>query len=537
MQAIRDADGNVRILQTMGEADFTIAHLAIYVMKCPVLSNDSDFLIYPVDWIDLKTLDPRGSQDQPLRCKRLDRQKFLAHFGLTEDRAKFLLPLAAALLGNDYSSGAELNVLSDRIFSQVKCLIFLVEFQSSESQFQIKQRKSKTVSPRHRKTEAILGWLGREGKYTEDPTLDSCLERLLNAVPADDRAKAVKLLMTAVSAYQFPCEDNQDTVQHSESCQMHSPVTGINCQFMDKYSRAELPSWCLDVLRLQLVFFDCQVEDANEPCSLDLALPILEPVIQLLLKMRTYEGTERPTQVEFVRRVGKRALRKASIQSDCDLHELPSRSSSELERKKFICQVLKSDFDEKCKYPLLQYCAVFWMKTCNVTRTEAAALLLAATKPEVIIEERKRIPTRNRKFEVEIVHSFAVFQRILDLANVLNKLLDEPFTSVTCFCQWTCSGMYRAVVEYRSAQELFDAHQGDCDDAIVLLKAIENNLDKLSVEKRHTSNAKTKRKSASKVKCDSGLPNELKAETDIDEDHQQGYFDFENKFALLEIAE
>ena len=37
---------NVEIIQTFGEADRFIAHLASRVLSCPVLSNDSDFLIF-----------------------------------------------------------------------------------------------------------------------------------------------------------------------------------------------------------------------------------------------------------------------------------------------------------------------------------------------------------------------------------------------------------------------------------------------------------------------------------------------------------
>ena len=91
LEAIRSLD--IEIIQTYGEADRFIAHQASRVYKCPVLSNDSDFLIFgSVELILLRSLDLGNG----IRCQKFKRDAFLKNFGLESDT---LLPLAAALLG------------------------------------------------------------------------------------------------------------------------------------------------------------------------------------------------------------------------------------------------------------------------------------------------------------------------------------------------------------------------------------------------------------------------------------------------------
>ena len=70
MDAIKSL--NIEIIQTFGEADRFIAHLASRVLSCPVFSNDSDFLIFggveviKIDSIDIGNLSHGNGS---LRCK------------------------------------------------------------------------------------------------------------------------------------------------------------------------------------------------------------------------------------------------------------------------------------------------------------------------------------------------------------------------------------------------------------------------------------------------------------------------------------
>ena len=89
----------------------------------------------------LRSLDFE-SEDDGIRCQRFKRKAFLNYFGLQSDT---LLPLAAALLGNDETgTKTELNQVVDKIFAQIK------------------HEKRKSVCPRHQRISAILKRLGRE---------------------------------------------------------------------------------------------------------------------------------------------------------------------------------------------------------------------------------------------------------------------------------------------------------------------------------------------------------------------------------------
>ena len=96
-----------------------MAHLASRVLNCPVLSNDSDFIIYEsVDLIQLSSVDIGNSDENfGLKCKRFYREKFREFYGLKSDR---LLPLCATLLGNDETLGqSKLSSVTEKIFAQV----------------------------------------------------------------------------------------------------------------------------------------------------------------------------------------------------------------------------------------------------------------------------------------------------------------------------------------------------------------------------------------------------------------------------------
>ena len=69
--------------------------------NCPVVSNDSDFFIFNVDFILLSSIELSDfSRDKnSLECEIFMRKKMLAHYNIFSVE---LLQLAAALIGNDY---------------------------------------------------------------------------------------------------------------------------------------------------------------------------------------------------------------------------------------------------------------------------------------------------------------------------------------------------------------------------------------------------------------------------------------------------
>ena len=113
-QAIKDVKETV-LIQDFYEADSKIALLSS-ALKCPLLSNDSDFFVFNVDVVSLRNL-MFYSQGEPkhyiLRCQYFDREAFLKHFGIKNRDMLFLL---ASLMGNDYVSGK----IFEKVFSQIR---------------------------------------------------------------------------------------------------------------------------------------------------------------------------------------------------------------------------------------------------------------------------------------------------------------------------------------------------------------------------------------------------------------------------------
>lgn len=87
------------------EADTEIASLAS-AWNCPVLGNDSDFLIFDIKggYIPLSSLHCKAYR---LTADIFYREKLASHFGISEE----LLPLFASLAGNDYVSFEALTEL------------------------------------------------------------------------------------------------------------------------------------------------------------------------------------------------------------------------------------------------------------------------------------------------------------------------------------------------------------------------------------------------------------------------------------------
>ena len=88
---------NVTCIMVDGEADEDIVKLANFY-GCPVLSNDSDFYIYPLKggFIHLNMFKWRS---QPLNTKVYYMDAFLEQFKLAHESLRFIIP---AMFGNDF---------------------------------------------------------------------------------------------------------------------------------------------------------------------------------------------------------------------------------------------------------------------------------------------------------------------------------------------------------------------------------------------------------------------------------------------------
>ncbi|PNF26061.1 hypothetical protein B7P43_G06391 [Cryptotermes secundus] len=167
----------IRFVQSDFEADSEIAAIA-QRLGCPVLSYDSDFYVYDVLYISFSTviLEPTqydSAYDKHMRnhinCQIYNIEKFLdSHGGLD----KSMLPVMAALLGNDY--------IEHQVFEH-----FLS---------QIQLPKNHSVSKTQRQIMGLSEWLRKE-------TVETAVKKILNHVKKSQRKSVAKQLKAIIAGY------------------------------------------------------------------------------------------------------------------------------------------------------------------------------------------------------------------------------------------------------------------------------------------------------------------------------------------------
>lgn len=157
------------------EADDEIAAMARY-LNCPVLSYDSDFFIFNVQYIPFNTLEtkPKLLEENNnifvLECKMYKVEKLIDHFGSFNSE---LLPLLATLLGNDY---VEKRVF-DKFFAELKI-----------------PKSKKKKNDQQRCIHGIFQWLQNE-------TLESAISKIIGRLKKGEKSKVLYILKKSIEGY------------------------------------------------------------------------------------------------------------------------------------------------------------------------------------------------------------------------------------------------------------------------------------------------------------------------------------------------
>uniref|UniRef100_A0A6P7GYG0 Protein asteroid-like isoform X1 n=1 Tax=Diabrotica virgifera virgifera TaxID=50390 RepID=A0A6P7GYG0_DIAVI len=169
----------IKLIRCYFEGDKETANIA-KALKCPVISNDSDFYIFDVPYIPFSTIKfsvqsvsslntdtKEFIQYKYLRCEIYRTDKFLECAG---GMSKEILPLFAALVGNDFIDG--INILK---------LNMHLKYNNNNL---------------HERIEAIIEWLQRETK-------NSAIEKVLHTYKQDERDFINKKIEDAIIGYTF----------------------------------------------------------------------------------------------------------------------------------------------------------------------------------------------------------------------------------------------------------------------------------------------------------------------------------------------
>ncbi|RZF34787.1 hypothetical protein LSTR_LSTR007839 [Laodelphax striatellus] len=170
----------VPIVQCDFEADQEIAALG-HKYNCPILSYDSDFFIYDVQYIPIPTIEheayplnfalDNSSNQFCIHCKIFRVEHFLNCYGGLD---KSMLPLLSALLGNDY--------------------VRISVFRNFHSQMKVGKR-----TPGHKRVARIIEWLRHAGNF------DSALQRILGRMKRIHRRSVLRKIQETIRVYS--CEN------------------------------------------------------------------------------------------------------------------------------------------------------------------------------------------------------------------------------------------------------------------------------------------------------------------------------------------
>lgn len=262
-------------IQSPYEADTHLARLA-NEMNCPILTNDSDFIIYslPVGFIILdmfyykKPIKHKTINRYSIECFVYSQQKLIQFLpGLHKD----VLPLVSILLGNDY--------IASGTFDRVTYPICNRPYQGAFT----------TATRNHGKIANLLEWL--KGISLEEAV--EYIVRYSNSRNRDNLRSAIRVLL---HSYRIERTDNFVTELHEVYPPINDPKNKTPPELMPAtylgalYEKGHISSVVLDMIFHNTHYSYLGIDDLSLPSSsitikyrpFSLALTLLRP--------RTYQG-------------------------------------------------------------------------------------------------------------------------------------------------------------------------------------------------------------------------------------------------------
>ncbi|NXC40521.1 ASTE1 protein, partial [Penelope pileata] len=450
----------VPFAQCLAEADREIASLANR-WGCPVLSQDSDFCVFDLvggycplsafQWRDVCAGGPQGSYI-PALC--FSAERFCGRFGPLQ---KSLLPLFAALSGNDYMDALE------GFFSRVRL-------------------PGGPQRGRHGRMRGLLGWLAQFSGPEE--ALDGVLGRLA----AHRREQTRELLRAAMEDY-APCDtDLEEFFQGGQYDGKAASSSGLPRWVLGALLKGELAPFISDALVLRSTFLHVQVEDMQRPSAHSTALPIRCVIYGLLLsaprraEAAGTQGAALPAICEFDRvqnSLKKNFVHPASLPTHfCDgcfsldkLTEVPTlcRQLLLLETLGVTVSLLES-LPGHLQLPVAVTC--YWTRCSeprvNLHKLKALLLMIVSGElhritndPDLTVPHAeddstaynqllkwKEETSQKKDFDLDAAHSFCQWQCCLQMGLYLNQLLCSPLSEPDL------ASLYSGTLVHRLYQEL-----------------------------------------------------------------------------------
>ena len=536
IDVLRDLD--IEVHQSSFEADEVIAHMA-YSRSCPVVSNDSDFYIFDVDFILIDSLDcsKNSESDNFLSCEMYNRKKMLDHYCLAN---KELLYLCAALIGNDYIPPA----VFDKVFMNIKLV-----------------NKNSEMTERHRKIKSLFKYMSKE------KSVESALNKLLSFMPEKERNSVKKKVLQSVNLYDMSAQKLDD---------VSSDFSTINAKpfpewLKTQYHTANIRNWILSVATSRKYFLTSLVEMKRMESVHMVSMTIHQTLCRLIMSLDDFRES---ASVQVYGRIKDSIGVIQVVEKDCNfidnLDEVKKRS--EHQKQKYLLEVLgcKIDMNYIKGFPkslvLIILVMEFWTRAVQVSKALIEAIIfchfILGTVDHVVntrnikklqesasemskddemyehyllaskvykhfhLEEKMKTSTKN--FDYEIVHKLSQFQAILWVTLGLHQLLDTGFQTPRISEVLNCTFIFNVVNSYKESLlskeleslEIVKTFRKTSGHVIKHLNTVNSITTKLRKESR-----KSKHKKKEIIK--DNFQEELNSNSD--------FCDVNNKFSCLKI--
>ena len=403
------------------DADFDIACLAIH-HQCPVLSNDSDFYIFPLlyGYIPYSRFHWRNAESNVIYGEFYSYQLFCEQFGIRDTSLLTIIPIIG---GNDTVTRLDTEILS-------------------------------MIMPRDVHTGALIK---SAVKYvTRFKTFDACLTSLRRQKLFD----MIENIQHAYHVYFFlPLFRPRTSFATFAECRDGSPLPSF---ILEKYRKGTFLPFVIDVLWIHGACFNVAIEDIlSEPWCCHIGVPIRKAIYSILCGSdisisecqrcdyeMSYHGVEIVSTTHVVydgREISLPTLQYCGSEIDAE-YGMQILFGILLSRKEDFKNVPRD-------YQLLLAITCYWYKHCTINQKEillSSFILLVQIFKEHKVEKSlsgRTLPNSTQPpFPVaSFAHAFAQWQSLYRDIQCLNELLQRPLKLLPVSDFLECSYLYSLI--------------------------------------------------------------------------------------------
>lgn len=443
IEAVRESVGNERFYVADSDADVDIASYGI-LKKCPVLSADSDFYIFPIPsgYIPYSKFYWHNTENNVIFGELYFCDQFAKQFGISDLQLLALLP---AIAGNDVIP--PIDEYMKRILPQNNAPV----------------------------PEKVL-------QYAADfKTIDECKAVLLKQKLIDSHVP-LQNVQTALQDYFIAVQKPYGGLNTVLSCKNDAKLPDF---VLENIRTGVYPKLIIDALCSREVDLKVAIEDmpSEKWCHL-IGIPVRKIIYGILcgssVSVREHQRHER-SFVTFEIKVVRSAASVTYHGSTIPLPSLSCCSTEVQSAKKILYGVLEcreKDFKSFAKnYRLVLAVTHYWYNKCIAADKNALlhSFLLFLQQPKTVVVLRTSPPGRHALLPLaSFTHAFAQWQSLYNDIHCLNQLLQQPLPLLEPAEFLECSNLYRytkAVME-NGVTEVIHQLGLDEDAYVAFLKAV-----------------------------------------------------------------